>query len=213
MAKKVLRRRRSVRLKGFDYAQSGAYFVTICVQGGECVLGEITAGGTMQLSAIGEIVDWVWHSLPNHRPHIRLDAWVIMPNHVHGILFLDDGLNGQGRGEAFGNTPQKIIKSSQPNASPLQPQTNAVPERPLGTKPNSLPAIIQNFKSITSRRINSFRKASGMRFWQRNYWEHVIRNDQSLHAIRAYIIQNPTRWAEDQLHPAAPPNQFNTSLL
>lgn len=205
MARKMLRRRRSLRLKGFDYAQNGAYCVTICVQAQECILGEIAADGAVRLSALGEIVNWAWHALPQHHPHLHLDAWVIMPNHVHDIIFLDDGPNVQGRGEAFGNVAQKPIKPSLPNASPLRPQTNNVPEPPRGTKPNSLPAIVQNFKSITSRRINAGRGTPGVRFWQRNYWEHVIRDENALRQLRQYIAQNPLRWVEDKFHPSAAP--------
>jgi REP element-mobilizing transposase RayT len=81
--------RRSIRLKGYDYASPGAYFVTICVRGGECLLGEVV-DGEMQLNERGRVVGYYWGRMPRHFPHVELDAWVVMPNHVHGIIVITD---------------------------------------------------------------------------------------------------------------------------
>ena len=124
----------------------------------------------------------------------------MMPNHLHGILVI------AGRGEAspattssrdnlISSATDSPDKGSARDASPLQS--------------GSLGAIVGNYKSVSTRRINRMRGMPGTRFWQRNYWEHIIRDERSLNRIREYIQNNPARWAEDQLHPDAPPNRFN----
>lgn len=128
--------RRSIRLKGYDYSSPGAYFITICTHQRECLFGEIV-DGEMRLNELGKITQSHWQRLPLHFT-VELDALIVMPNHLHGILLLGDKL---GRGEAFGQefSPDSTILL--PNASPLQPN---------GTKPGSIGAIIQNFKSIST---------------------------------------------------------------
>src|SRR5262249_35702674 len=91
---------RSIRLAGYDYAAPGAYFVTIVVQGRECLLGDVTAEGTMRLSEIGKMAQAEWEALPTHFPRARLDACVVMPNHLHGIIVVERGMANVGRGEA-----------------------------------------------------------------------------------------------------------------
>jgi len=202
-------RRRSIRLPGYDYTSPGIYFVTICVRGGECLLGEVV-DGQMQLNDWGRVAGHYWQRIPLHFPSVTLDEWVLMPNHIHGlIVILDDP---RGRGEA---SPASVCsenstgtdrtlrqgESAVRDASPLQ--------MPGGTPPGSLGAIVGNYKSVTTRRINRMRRMPGAPFWQRNYWEHIVRNESSLNRIRVYIQGNPIRWREDQLHPRAAPNKFN----
>jgi putative transposase len=172
--------RRSIRLPGYDYSQTGAYFVTIVTKNRACILGEITAGG-VHLSRIGKIVEYVWNTSPAHFP-IRLDALMIMPNHIHAILWLD--------GE---QSLAKVGFEKKDKMSPLG--------KPAGTNPQSLASIIQNFKSVTSRKINIILGKPGNVFWQRNYYEHVIRNKDELSRIRKYILDNPYHWLEDQENP------------
>ena len=167
--------RRSIRLPGHDYGSPGTYFVTICVQGRECLLGDVEDGQVLH-SDLGRVVCTYWQRIPRHFTHVELGRWVVMPNHLRGIV--------------------TIVERSEP--SPLQ-----------GPPSGSLGAIVGNFKSVTTRRINRMRRTPGVRFWQRNYWEHIVRNEASLNRIRAYIVDNPARWMEDQLHPEAPPNRFN----
>jgi len=158
--------RRSIRLKGYDYSQAGAYFVTICTKARGCLFGEII-DGEMVLNPFGEVVQACWDDLPRHYPHVELDAFVIMPNHAHGIIMISVG---------------------------------------AGFKPaptHGLPEIIRAFKTFSSRRINDLRDMSGVPLWQRNYYEHVIRNEESLNTIRRYIIENPLRWADDPENPAS----------
>ncbi len=176
--------RRSIRLKNFDYSQNGAYFVTLCVNQRVCLFGEIL-NGTMVLNEIGRIVHCVWENIETNR-NVQLDAFVIMPNHFHAILhIISADLHGnQGEaGETF--------------ASPL-PEFKMFP---FGTVPGSFNAIIQNFKSVTSRRINRFNNTPGVQVWQRNYYERVIRNELELTRAREYIIHNPLKWDLDKENP------------
>jgi REP element-mobilizing transposase RayT len=173
--------RRSIRLKGYDYSQAGAYFVTICAQNRECLFGEIV-DGEMRLNGQGEIVIACWDNLPCHFPHIELDAFVVMPNHVHGIIVIAYDTGG-GRGKAFAN-----------------PSKCCVPTK-RGSPGGSLCAVVQNFKSISTRKINQQRDARGAPVWQRNYYEHIIRDERELDRIREYIAANPAKWDEDTENP------------
>ncbi len=180
--------RRSIRLPGYDYTSPGAYFVTVCVHGGECLLGEIV-DGEMRLNEWGQVASHYWMRVPDHFDHVQLDTWVVMPNHLHGILVIADPLVGAQHAAPLPHAPLR------------EPRTNV--------QPRSLGAIVRSFKSAATRRINQVRGTPGIRFWQRNYWEHIIRDEQALHRIREYIQNNPARWTEDQLHPDAAPNPFN----
>ncbi|MDP2857789.1 MAG: hypothetical protein Q8P50_07410 [Bacillota bacterium] len=182
------RRRRSIRLRGYDYSQPGAYFVTVCSEDRQCIWGDI-AEGQMKRNLLGDVVLACWANLPHHFPYVELDAFVVMPNHVHGIVVITHR-----RGEASGpNTRTPGLAA--PDATPLP--------HPDGTRPGSLGAIVQNFKSVSTRRINTMRSAPGAPVWQRNYYEHVVRNERELDRIRQYIILNPSRWAWDRQNPAA----------
>jgi putative transposase len=174
----VLHHRRSIRLQGHDYSSPGAYFITICTRNRICWFGEVV-DREMQLNDWGRCVRSVWQTLPRHFGELTLDEFVVMPNHVHGILVLS-------RGEAFLN-PISQSYSANVNASPLPP---------CGTKPGSIAAIVQNFKSVSTRRINRMAGMSGRSIWQRNYYEHIIRNENALQQIRQYIASNPASWKQ-----------------
>ncbi len=209
--------RRSIRLPGYDYRQAGGYFVTICVQDDGCLFGKVEAG-RMHLNRMGRIVQQQWHRLPRHFPHVLLDAFVVMPNHLHGIIVIGArGNDNRGRrGEAFApdrsdgfeeGTPQSrgVSSGSAANASPLQQHQPPSPPQqpppsPTGTEPGSLGAVVQNFKSVSTRRVNRVRKTPGASLWQRNYWEHVIRRRRDLERIRRYIHENPARWGRDRYY-------------
>lgn len=173
--------RRSIRLPGYDYATPGAYFVTICARDRECIFGEIQGAGEMCLNDTGHIVMECWNAIPAHFPHVMVDTFIVMPNHIHGIVRL---------------VGVKHSRSSA-NASPLPAD---VPP-PNGTQPGSLAAIVQNFKSVSTRKINAQRAMSGVPVWQRNYWERIIRNDAELGHVRQYIANNLARWACDRANP------------
>ena len=157
--------RRSIRFKSYDYRQEGAYFVTLSTLQHLPLFGQYL-GETVELNSFGQLVDYHWQQLPVHFP-ITVDEWIIMPDHMHGILIIEDCLmNGEIR--QAGN-------------------------RSTGTTSEALSAVIQNFKMVTSLKINRMRKTPGESIWQRNYYEHIIRSEESLNSIRQYIIENPLR--------------------
>ena len=165
----TIARRRRMRLEGYDYRQAGAYFVTVCTQGRACVFGSV-ADGAMILNDAGALVQEEWCSLPARFPHVCLDTYVVMPNHIHGIIVVDMG----GRAPASG-----------------------VP--PLGE-------IVGAFKSVTTLKYVRGVKCAGWRpfdgrLWQRGYYEHIIRAEESLGKIREYISNNPQQWLLDSENP------------
>jgi putative transposase len=217
--------RRSLRLKGYDYTQEGAYYVTLCTAERAPLLGEVVAGA-MHLSTLGAMVQAEWLRTPTLRPQVTLDEYVIVPNHVHGILVvaavgaygntpLQDGntpLQNDNVPMQGGNAPMQNGNTSMPNGNVL-PQNGQMsaqrsnasgPPRPapLRSPSQTLGAILRGFKAATTARINTLREAPGTPVWQRNYYEHIIRNERQLEAIRAYIYNNPVQWAADRENPA-----------
>ncbi len=254
--------RRSIRLKGYDYAHPGAYFITICTHDRACLFGEI-ADGEMILNEAGRIVEKCWREIPMHFPHVALDEFVVMPNHVHGILFIIAVVGAKNisplplPSESLSPAgAQNIVPPSMPcelsspvgakNISPppfpsesLSPvgAQNIVPPRspfpslsPAGAQnivPPSMPCELSSpvgAKNIsplpspqrpgTSMTIGSIirgfkigvtqwmRQQTPIRdVWQRNYYEHIIRDETALNRIRRYIVENPARWAEDTENP------------
>lgn len=187
-----LHHRRSIRLQKHDYCKPGVYFITICSSDRRCLFGEVR-DSIMQPNLLGSCVQSCWQRLPHSFARLVLDSFVVMPNHIHGILVLQDSLEENEEGEAFGDRSQQV-QELLPNASPLQPTL------PRGTMPGSIGAIVQNFKSVSSRKICRIAPTSSRPIWQRNYHEHIIRNDNSLERVRHYIQNNPLTWAEDQLY-------------
>ena len=178
-----IQRRHSIRLKGYDYSVAAAYFVTICTQDRMLLFGDIVTDA-MRVNQYGGVVLECWESIPDHFPGARLDAFVVMPNHIHGIIQLADAAREVGA----------------QHAAPSQSN----PHRPLADRhvqPASLGATVRSFKSAVARRINSQRETPGMPVWQRNYYDHVIRDESELLRIREYILANPARWVEDEENP------------
>jgi REP element-mobilizing transposase RayT len=173
--------RRSIRLKGYDYSQSGIYFITICTHSKEWLFGHVVKG-KMRLSSYGRIVKDEWLKTAYLRGNIVLDKYVVMPNHFHGILML-----AKCRGTAR-RAPTKVRKTSRYEQF----------GKPIC---NSVPTIIRSFKSAVTKRINELRNTPSYAVWQRNYYEHVIRNDYDLNEIRQYILNNPLKWQFDKENP------------
>jgi len=168
---------RSIRLKGYDYTQPGAYFVTIVTRNRACLFGDVVEG-EVRLSHFGEIARRNWQAMGEHFPYTESAVFVIMPNHVHGIIF---------------------IAVEARHAVPLQSSLESF-GKPIS---GSIPTIVRSFKSVVSRDINELRQTPGASVWQRNYFEHIIRNEESLNRIRQYILDNPARWEFDRENPAA----------
>jgi putative transposase len=168
--------RRSIRLKHYDYASLGAYFVTICTYNRQCLFGQIT-DGKMVLNDAGREVEHCWNEIPAHFPHVALDEFVVMPNHVHGIIVITVG-----------------VRHAVPLPNPVQPKSEHF-QKPIA---GSIPTIIRSFKSAVTKRINQTRKTPGVTLWQRNYYERIIRNENEMNTIRQYIINNPLNWRSDE---------------
>ena len=176
-----LHQRRSIRLPGYDYRQPGMYFVTICTQGRESLLGEIFEG-QMTLNAYGLAVCSCWEQIPNHFRQTELDVFGMMPNHLHGLLTISDVAS------------ERPTSVGAQHAAPLR----WVPSAHVSS--GSLGAVIRAFKSAATKRINDLRRTPGMPLWQRNYYEHIIRDEQSYENISNYIISNPAKWNDDKFY-------------
>jgi REP element-mobilizing transposase RayT len=157
--------RKSIRLAGWDYSQAGAYFVTVVTWQRDCLFGDVV-GGEMQLNDFGEIAVQTWRWLETQYPYVELGAWVVMPNHSHAIVIIhDDDRRGGSRTAPTTDTKRK----------------------PLGR-------LIGAFKTVSTKHINLLRQTEGQTVWQRNYYEHVIRNDREMGNIWRYIESNPVMW-------------------
>jgi putative transposase len=199
-------RRSSLRLPEFDYSTPGAYFITICTARKSSLFGQVVADG-VSLTAAGSMVASTWSQLPHHYPAVQTDAFIVMPNHIHGILVL----TGEHPDEALPNDGQAWEPAPTPEPNTTQQ---------AGLKPDptfSLSDVVHRLKTLTTRRFAELQHESGRRptyrrLWQRNYYEHVIRDDDSLQRIREYIANNPLAWDLDRENPSARPTPRRTSV-
>lgn len=164
---KKINSRRSIRLSQYDYSQEGMYFITICCHQKMCRFGEII-NESMALNTIGRIAHSIWQTIPDHYPSIELESFVVMPNHMHGILTVNNRLN----------------------------------------KNQSIGTVVRNYKATVTRQTRV--KSSIQRLWQRNYYEHIIRNERDYIRVAEYIEANPALWNQDALHPE---NNIRSSLV
>ncbi|HEY4683518.1 MAG TPA: transposase [Candidatus Acidoferrales bacterium] len=178
--------RRSIRLRGYNYSQAGAYFVTVCTSDGEHLLGEVT-DGVVRLNEYGKMAALCWQWLARRYPNVDLDEWIVMPNHLHGIIVITD--EGRRGGSARGGSRTAPTTAECRGGSRTAP-TTAIKRKPLGR-------LIGAFKTISTQRINEIRNVRGARVWQRNYYEHIVRNEDELNKIREYIATNPLRWGQE----------------
>ena len=196
--------RHSIRLSGYDYRLPGAYFITIVSWHRERLFGEVVEGN-LKLNSIGMIIEKEWRRLVNYFPYIKLDTFVVMPNHFHGIILIEvdykaivratrlSASNTRGTNEILAD---QMIDNL--GGSPQQAR------RPHGPPTNSLGAMIGQFKSRATKRIWTLPGMNRHPIWQRNYYEHIIRNEQEYQRIVQYIESNPLHWQEDQLHSFLP---------
>ena len=168
--------RRSIRLQYMDY-QPGAYFVTICACLKHCLFGRVESG-RMDLSPIGEIVRACWVDIPNHFPGVNADTFVVMPNHVHGILSIEERAR---------------------RAVPLRDQARFEPLR--RAVPGSVPTIVRNYKAAVTKLVRDTAGNRAMQVWQSNYFERVLRNGEELANASRYIQENVAMWHHDKYNP------------
>lgn len=208
--------RRSIRLKGYDYSQPGAYFFTIVTQNHESLL---------EPKPVCEMIQQWWDKLPTKFPTVEADAFVVMPNHIHGIIMIvESEATGSTRetGLTHGSAPTEMDQvGADPGAGPEQgggrthgsapteiDQVGADPRvRPVASAP-TLGTVVQWFKTMTTNAYIRGVKQLGWtpfpgKLWQRNYYEHVVRSERALTAIRQYIVDNPARWELDRYNPEA----------
>jgi putative transposase len=165
--------RRSIRLQGYDYSEVGGYFITVCTYNRDCMFGSIT-DDKMSLNNYGKIVEPCWQEIPTHFPHAVLDSFVIMPNHVHGIIIIANHVGAN-------------------NYSPLLADNFHSPSKTIGS-------IVRGFKIGVTKWFRN--NTEFYNIWQRNYHERIIRNESDLNKIREYIIANPLNWKTDKNYKA-----------
>jgi len=168
--------RRSIRLPDYDYSQEGWYYVTLCVLGNKCIFGKLT-DGQVQLYQYGRIVEDCWKWLAKQYTYVHLDEYVVMPNHLHGIIIIRRDHKGGSRTAPTGNM----------------------------TKYKSLSRLVGAFKTVSTNQVNIIRNTPGRKLWQRNYYEHIIRNEEELSHIRHYITENPVDWRKNEENPKLQP--------
>jgi putative transposase len=155
-------RRRSIRMRKYDYSAHAIYFITLCTHKRASLFGTILHN-SVQLSPIGELVQNLWIETPEARPGVVLDAFIIMPDHLHAIVILP----GPGRRESESSS--------------------------FVRRPRSLGSLVAGYKSVCTSRVNALLGTRGFKLWQRNYYERVIRDEKSLYQVRRYIVANPVR--------------------
>ncbi len=214
----------SARLQNWDYRWGGAYFITICTKNREHYFGEIS-DGTIKLSSAGILADVFWHEIKNHAKNVVLGEFVVMPNHIHGILILDwyfennadgDGFDGDGIDDDNGNDIGNDIIPVVPigavvetgHALSLQPPGLTQPSQPTDEQTigqqrfqnigkNSVSSIVGSYKSAVTKHANRLGFAMA---WQERFYEHIIRDNAEYQRIAEYITTNPQRWADDKFY-------------
>jgi REP element-mobilizing transposase RayT len=176
--------RRSIRLRGFDYSQNGVYFVTPCVHNREAILGTVH-DGAVELSVVGAAIERAWLEIPNRFPFVVLDEYVIMPNHVHALL-------------AFTDIEPDVNRSCSAVAAGSVPPDSSWRTGPAKV---TLGRVLRAYKSLSAIQANRLLGRTSQPFWQRDYYDRIVRDDEELQAIRAYIRRNPSLWGDDPANP------------
>jgi len=167
-----MKNRKSIRLKNWDYTQEGYYFITICAYQKKCVFSRIE-NDSIILNEWGRIIQHCLLNVPEHFKHVQMDSFIIMPNHIHFILIIGSTCRGTA---CRAPTVEKF-------GIPIT---------------GSLPTVIRSFKSAVTKQIKELHHSPDLIIWQRNYYDHIIRNEQSLNEIRTYINNNPSQWSMDK---------------
>ncbi|MCI0552504.1 MAG: transposase [Anaerolineae bacterium] len=190
--------RRSIRLKGYDYTQPGAYFVTFCSYQRIHIFGEVM-NGEMVLNDAGKIAQDEWFKTAELRPYVKLleNEFVIMPNHGHGIIWIEEDSVGTRRRRVQDWTGQRARQRRAPTHDPTETSTEKTEGFGKPVK-GSIPTIVRAYKSAVTYAVNAAENQRGAVLRQKNYYEHVIRNDRELNNIRWYILNNPLNWQLDR---------------
>ncbi len=199
----LIHHRRSIRLKGYDYSQAGLYFITICCYNRKHLFGSIV-DGQMILNVFGQVAYKEWLKTPELRPNVELGEFVIMPNHLHGIIKLsptDDTipLSNTSKGDII-----PLSNTSKGDTIPLNNTSKGelhsphTPPSQFRSPSNTIGAIVRGYKSAVTKQLNSME--IGCVVWQRNYYENIIRSEESYLNISNYILKNPAKWKEDQFY-------------
>ncbi|MBA3985504.1 MAG: transposase [Flavobacteriales bacterium] len=180
-------RTESIRLINWDYRSNADYFVTICTKDKKCFFGEIemhanTKQKTMKLSKIGKFAHEFWMEIPDHFPFVKLDAFVVMPNHIHGIITINHDRNVACNISTGNNISDNILNEKNDQMAKISP------------KKGSLSSVIRSYKSVVTKHA---RQIDAKFSWQSLYHDHIIRNPFALHRIRNYINNNPDNWDVD----------------
>lgn len=176
--------RKTTRLQGYDYSQPGAYFVTLLTYRRQCLFGALI-NGVVQLTPLGELASTCWKALPSRFQLVQLDEFVIMPDHIHGILILteDDSID-------------RIRTRQQETVGPSRTEITA--SLPVAPPKGSLGSVIAAYKSTVARLYNGMMKSAKTKIWHRNYHDRIIRNEAELYRIQVYIRENPANWLTDK---------------
>lgn len=190
-----MRERKTTRLKSHDYSMPGAYFVTICAQDRNCLFGKVE-NGKMRLNDIGQMVDMWWGKISDRYGNISADEYVIMPNHIHGIINIVGAIP---RNRPINNVKNETIIHGNMGENMVSPLR-------ISNTYNGLGRYVSWFKRMSTTEYIQHVKNDNWpsfdgRIWQRNYYEHVIRNDMELNRVRQYIIENPLKWDMDLENP------------
>ncbi|GMT48212.1 MAG: hypothetical protein IEMM0007_1778 [bacterium] len=205
--------RRSIRLKGYDYSQEGLYFITICTQNRSCLFGEIKEG-EMVLNDAGIMIKTVWHKIPEYYHEFNIHEFIVMPNHVHGIIQTISNPVGAGPRAcpicchpicacAIPTRPINEFRQTNGKTTTNGRQTNG---QPRGVAPTmTLSDIVHRVKTLTTKRYTDGVKNNdwprfNKKLWQRNYYEHIIRDEKSYYQISEYIQTNPLKWQDDEYY-------------
>lgn len=177
--------RRSIRLKGYDYSKEGLYFVTICCQDRACRFGNVV-NDEMILNEAGKVAEACWLKIPEHFPNVILGDFVIMPNHVHGIVEIVGAKNF---------SPEEIdISPEEKRAKDVSPQRVPI----INGTSKTVGSIVRGFKIGVTKWVRQNTNIYDL--WQRNYYENIIRDEKAYHNIAQYILNNPLNWGKDKFH-------------
>jgi putative transposase len=187
--------RRSIRLRGYDYSRPGYYFVTICIQDRNQKLFGNVVDGKMALNQIGEAVQFYWNGLTDHFNNIRLDEFVIMPNHFHGIIVICNTVAGAGSSRPQGSSrPTAFLRAA------IDGKNNHIDDKNKQGRDDRAPTLgnmVAFFKYQSTKQINAMRQSGVEKIWQRNYYDTIVKDEKTIYHIRQYIRNNPVNWSLD----------------